>query len=305
MNRLLDREASLVQSAEIRELGRPVLRSVVNEAVGIFERSSRTPGNGDENLGILMPFHHAIEMLDGVEVLLDASCVVASQTPLRSAFEASLTVRYVLAHDIERRALSYVICDIYEQLYWYDEQDPESDRGKRFRDDMGLEEGSEFPMADVAEVRRAAESRRAILAKDPYPPIAEEYERVKKERRGPMKWYSLFGGPGNLRELAMSLGQLDDYLVLYRRWSKAAHATDLISKVTKTHDRTAPTIPVVRSPIGMTGTYLLGIGIGVEATHAVMQHYRPGESARFAEWFREEVSLVVEKMSRIKEEVSA
>ena len=81
MNRLLDREASLVQSDEIRELGRPVLRSVVNEAVGIFERSSRTPGNGDENLGILMPFHHAIEMLDGVEVLLDASCVVASQTP--------------------------------------------------------------------------------------------------------------------------------------------------------------------------------------------------------------------------------
>ena len=49
MNRLLDREDSLVQSAEIRELGRPVLRSVVNEAVGIFERSSRTPGNGDEN----------------------------------------------------------------------------------------------------------------------------------------------------------------------------------------------------------------------------------------------------------------
>ena len=89
----------------------------MNEAVGIFERSSRTPGNGDENLGILMAFRHAIEMLDGVEVLLDASCVVASHPPLRSAFEASLTVRYVLANDIERRALSYVVGDIYEQLY--------------------------------------------------------------------------------------------------------------------------------------------------------------------------------------------
>ena len=67
-------------------------------------------------------------------------------------------------HDIERRALSYVICDIYEQLYWYDEQDPESDRGKRFRDDMGLEEGSEFPVADVVEVRRAAESTKGNLS---------------------------------------------------------------------------------------------------------------------------------------------
>ena len=305
MNRLLDREDSLVQSHDIRELGRPVLWSVVNEAVGIFERSSQTPGNGDENLAILMPFCHAIEMLDGVEVLLDESCVVASHTPLRSAFEASLTVRYVLADDIERRALSYVVGDIYEQLYWYDQQDSETDRGKRFRDDMGLEEGSEFPMPDVAELRRAAESRRAVLAKDPYPPIASEYVRVKKERRGRMKWYSLFGGPGNLRELAMSLDQLDDYLVLYPRWSKTAHATDLVSKVTKAHDRTASTIPVVRSPMGMADTYLLGIGIGVEVTQAVMQHYRPGESPRFREWFFEMVSPVVEKLSRIKEEVSA
>ena len=302
MNRLLDRKSSLVETDKIRELGRPVLRSVVNEAVGTFERSSKTPGNGDENLGILMPFCHAIEMLDGVEVLLDASCVVASHPPLRSAFEASLTVRHVLSDDIERRALSYVVCDIYEQIHWYDEQDPESDRGKRFRYDMGLSEGSEFPMPDVVEVRRAVESKRAILARDPYPPIAAEYERVKKERRGPMKWYSLFDGPRNLRELAMSLGQLDDYLVLYRRWSKAAHATDLISKVTKADGRTAPTIPVVRSRIGMTATYLLGIGIGVEVTRAVMQHYRSGESARFANWFLEDVSPVTEELIRIKED---
>ena len=285
MNRLLDREDSLLQSHDIRDLGRPVLRSVVNKAVGIFERSSKTPGNGDENLGILMPFRHAIEMLDGVEVLLDASCVVASHTPLRSAFEASLTVRYILADDIERRALSYVVGDIYEQLSWYDQQDPETGRGKRFRDDMGLEEGSEFPMPDVAELRRSAKVMRAVLAKDPYPPIASEYVRVKRERRGRMKWYSLFGGPGNLRELAMSLGQLDDYLVLYPRWSKTAHATDQVSKVTRAHDRTSPTVPVVRSPVGMASAYLLGIGIGVEVTHAVMQHYRPEESARFAQWF--------------------
>ena len=160
-------------------------------------------------------------------------------------------------------------------------------------------------MPDVAELRRAAESRRAVLAKDPYPPIASEYVRVKKERRGRMKWYSLFGGPRNLRELAMSLDQLDDYLVLYPRWSKTAHATDLVSKVTKAHDRTAPTIPVVRSPMEMADTYLLGIGIGVEVTQAVMQHYRSGESPRFREWFFERVSPVVEKLSRIKEEVSA
>lgn len=81
MSGLLDRDLSVAETREIRELGRPVLQSVVDTAVGVFERSSQTAGDGDANLGILMPFHHAIEMLDGVEVLLDGSCVVASHTP--------------------------------------------------------------------------------------------------------------------------------------------------------------------------------------------------------------------------------
>ena len=52
----------------------------------------------------------------------------------------------------------------------------------------------------------------------------------------------------------------------------------------------------------MTATYLLGIGIGVEVTRAVMQHYRSGESARFANWFLEDVSPVTEELIRIKED---
>ena len=71
MNSILDRDTALAQTREIRELGSPILRSVIDEAAGIFERSSQTAPDGDENLGILMPFHHAIEMLDGAEVLLD------------------------------------------------------------------------------------------------------------------------------------------------------------------------------------------------------------------------------------------
>ena len=64
MSGLLDRDLSVAQTREIRELGRPVLQSVVDTAVGVFERSSQTAGDGDANLGILMPFHwEAIEAL--------------------------------------------------------------------------------------------------------------------------------------------------------------------------------------------------------------------------------------------------
>ena len=300
MNGLLDRQTSLVQTREIRELGGPVLRSVVDEAVGIFQRSSQTAASAEENLGILMPFRHAIEMLDGVEVLLDESCVVASHTPLRSAFEASLAVRYVLADDIERRALSYVVGDIYEHLHWYEEHDPESNRGKQFIGEMELEEGSDFPMPNVAD----AEPLKTMLAIEPFAPIAAEYERVSRGTSGRVKWYSLFGGPRSVKDLARSLGQLDDYLILYRTLSKTAHATDMSSQLTKTHDGTAAAVTVVRSSMGMPHTYVASISIGVEVTKAIMEHYRSGEFTRFAKWYLEEVSPVAEQLGQIKEVVA-
>ena len=305
MNSILDRDTALAQTLEIRELGRPVLRKVIDEAAGIFERSSQTAPDGDENLGILMPFHHAIEMLDGVEVLLDKSCVVASRTPLRSAFEASLAVRYVLDADTGRRALCYVVADIYQRLRWYEEHDPDTERGKQFRAEVELPEDLDFPMPDVESTRKAAASLRSMLADGAYPPIANEYEEVSKKRRGRTPWYSLFAGPGNLRELARAVGDLDDYLILYRTWSNTAHATDLNRQLTKVQDGSGPAVGVVRSPMGMPHTYVLAIYIGVEVTRAVLEHYRPGEAERFAEWYLEQISPVSEKLSSIKEEVAS
>ena len=301
MSSLLDRETSLAQTHEIRALGGPVLRRVVDEAVGIFERCSQTGAGADENLGILMPFHHAIEMLDGVEVLLDRSCVVASYTPLRSAFEVSLAVRYVLAGDIKRRALSYVVGDTYEWIHWYEEHDPESNRGKQFISEMGLAEGSDFPMSNLAD----AEPLKTMLAREPFAPIAEEYKRVSRKTSGRVKWYSLFGGPKSVKDLAGSLGQLDDYLIFYREMSKTVHGTDLSGRLITAQDGTSTSVSAVRSPIGMPRTYALSIYIGSEVSKAIMEHYRPDELTRLAKWYLEEVNPVVEKLSQIEEEVAA
>ena len=297
MTRLLDRDTSLAQTREIRDLGGPILRGVVDKAIRIFQRCSQTAAGEDENLGILMPFHHAIEMLDGVELLLDRSCVVASHTALRSAFEASLAVRYVLMDDTDRRALSYVVSDIYDRIHWYDEHDPESNRGKQFFADMRLEEGSEFPMPDVAD----AEPLKTMLSRDPFAPISAEYKRVSAKTSGRVKWYSLFGGPRNLKDLARELDEVDDYLIIYRTMSKTAHATDLSRQLAKTDDG-APAVTVIRSPSGMPTAYVLSIQIGVEVSKAVMEHYRPGELARFAEWYLGEVSPGADMLSRINEE---
>jgi hypothetical protein len=69
--RLLDREVSAAMTREVRDVGHPVLREVVDEGIRVFERCSATATGRDENIGLLFPFLQLIEMLDATEIELD------------------------------------------------------------------------------------------------------------------------------------------------------------------------------------------------------------------------------------------
>jgi hypothetical protein len=299
MTRILDRELSLAQTREIRDVGRPVLRAVIDEATGIFERCSETASGGDENLGVLMPFHHLVEMLDGTEALLDQSCVAASGATLRSAYEASLAVRYVLQADTKRRALCYVAADIFDRIRWYEEKDPSTPRGAAFFRDMGIGPDSDFPLPDPVLARERVAALRGMLSQPDYGTVAAEYARAAAKRRIP-PWYSLFGGPASLRDLAGRLGAVDDYLILYRTWSRTAHAVDLERQLTSADGEGA--VHVIRAPWGIPGMYHLACGLGVEAAKAVLAHYRPGELGRFAGWLLGSIQPALDKLAAIREE---
>jgi hypothetical protein len=304
MGGILDRDTAIVQTREVRELAGPVLRSVIDEAAGAFGRCSQSAKDGDENLGILMPFHHGIEMLDGVERLLDSSCVVACRPPLRSAFEASWAVRYVLEDDTTHRALAYVLGDLKERLRWYEQHDPETPRGAKFIDEMGLDEDSGFPRPDLEETRAARARLEGLFASEQYAEIEAEYQSTKKRlKRSMPPWYALFNGPSNIKGLAKHLGDLDDYIIVYKAWSLTSHAVDLNRQLGETDDGAGAAVSVVRSPLGMPNVYSFACSIGVQMTQKVLEHYRPGELERFGKWFLEEVSPTVEQLGEIEEEI--
>ncbi len=303
MNTILERDLATAQTASIRDLGKPVLQAVIDYGVGVFERCSHTAPDGDANLAILMPLHHALEMLDGVEVLLDSSCVVAARTPLRSAFEASLGLRYVLRSDLNRRAMSYVVTDLKERIDWYEEMDPDTDAGLRFRKDMGVSEvTSDFPFPTPEECRSNAASLQSLLQREDFKGVSEEYDAVARKRKRPA-WYSLFGGPSNLRELAIQLGEGDNYLILYRTWSRTTHAADLYRQLTGGANGTA-SVRVIRNPLGISTVYLHACNVGVESARVVLEHYRPGELKQHAKWFMTEVNPRLKRLDAVEERES-
>ena len=242
--KLLERDISIAQTSEIREMAGPVLRNVVDESIGLLGRSFKTSDDQEhKNFVALMSFHHVIEMLDGVEVMLDKSCVVASQTALRSAFEASLIMRHVLADTTEDNALRYIAHAVSTRIEWLEEYAP------GHKDIPGL---------------------RLQLSQAPY-----------AETRGLMK----------VKQLAESLGQIDDYKIIYWQLSNVAHGTDLMNKMIAKH------VAVIRSPLWMKTVYGLSISMGLESIAAVMEYYRPDERGYFGEWF-EGVRPVAEQLTQ-------
>ena len=238
---LLERDISIEQTREIREMAGPILRSVVDESANLFGRSFETSDNQkDKNFVALMSFHHVIEMLDGVEVLLDRSCVVASQPPLRSAFEASLVMRHVLADTTEANAQRYIAHAIRNRIKWLDEYAPDH--------------------KDLPKLRRQ-------VSRPPYVRI---------------------GGLMQIRQLAESLEQIEDYKIIYWQLSNTAHGTDFMSKLI------GRKVAVIRSPVWMKTIYGLSIAIGMESIGAIMEHYRHDERAYFRRWF-ENVRPVAEQ----------
>jgi len=282
----------------------PVLRSVIDEAAGVFERCSQTAPDGDDNLGILMPFHHGIEMLDGVERLLDASCLVACRPPLRSAFEAAWALRYVLEKDTKRRGLSYVLADLKERIRWYEQHDPDTNRGAQFVVDMKLNDSPDFPKPDVEEVRDARAKLECVFSTEQYADVDAAYQATAARlKRSMPPWYSLWGGPTNLRELARYLGELDDYIIVYKAWSLTSHAVDLNRQLGKMEDGRGAAVSVVRAPLGMPNVYSFACSIGVNMAKRVLQYYRADELARFGKWFLEDVNPTVEQLGGIREEI--
>ena len=65
----------------------------------------------------------------------------------------------------------------------------------------------------------------AVLEKPEYADLNKEYKRLAPKRQR-IEWYSLFGGPNNIGELAEYLGQRTVYDFLYRKWSKLTHSAN-------------------------------------------------------------------------------
>ena len=302
--KLLDRDFARVAAKELIDLACPVLRELVNHGTNVFMRcqAETRDGQEDEHLPIFSLYLHVLEMTDGIEELLRASCVNPAVPLVRSSFEAVLAMEYILEGDYRRRAFAWMVGYAHTRLDSYERFDPSTRKGKGFAqaiaNDKVLNQISFPPEVDP---KRAADSMRQLLAKPQYQEAEANYQGCKKGKKGGApQWFSLFGGPSNLRDLAISLRRGAEYEILYRQWSAVAHGHDVSRFLVPADTGGEASIYSLRHAKELLQVAFYAAHNMLGATEALIRKFRPGEKDSLARWYIREVRAPLQKLPRIQ-----
>jgi hypothetical protein len=282
--KLLDRDVSVAMTREVRDVGRPVLREIVEEGIRVFERCSATAPGADENIGLLFPFLQLIEMLDATEIELDGSGVVGSNLLLRAGFEALLTTEWVARDKDLRYGAAYLVSDIHRRI---SEHQKYYDGHERRRQLLAAIEADDSAIGVFVPTMPDASAKIAGLEElltEPHLAEAEkEYQLARKKLKHP-RFHSFWNGPRSIEQLAKKLARGAQYEILYRQWSLTGHADDVMRQLS--HLDGVPALRPFRNGEGLSNAYGFAINFGLSGMRAVLGFYRPAElDGSFRAWY--------------------
>src|SRR4030095_5536418 len=101
-----------------------------------------------------------------------------------------------------------------------------------------------------------------------FAPIEAEWSKHKKDPA----WFSLFGGPKDIRSLAIHLKWAGMYEFLYRHWSNNVHAGDCLEDYGP-GDNGAVSIRPIRHPEGLHSIVGMAVSISLAVGRTLLARY--------------------------------
>ncbi len=191
-----------------------------------------TKGAGEEVVPLLFSFRHALELLDSISILVRKSSIDPSKILLRAKLEVLLGTKYILQQDAIRRAMGFMVWHIHKKLKRYQRLDPETQQGKELRKKIE----QDFLIKDMKitkpeQLDEMIANIEELLNEPANIEVEAEYQRFRRKSKSNPDWYSLFGGPSSIEQLAARVKMLGIYESLYRDFSGPTHGTDILEQI--------------------------------------------------------------------------
>lgn len=290
---VIHRNFSMAHAEKAIAIAAPLLLEAVDHASWAFRRCL---GETDDQENVYVaPFwlyHHVMEQVDGIQVLVESACSTAALPLLRAAYEASLQLEFMHQEPREftRRSSLWFASHLRRKVEVLNRLDPSTPSGMEFeaawRDQFGH---YDIPL-DILESQRA--NLKSILG---LPTLADFNAELSKRSKSP--WYAAYGGPANLRDLASILGRLAEYETLYRYWSSAVHGANADLYMVTIAGRGA-SFRLVRDPEGLPQAASFALSILLRCTGLMIENYRAGEFT--TSWYTDEIKEGWEELTKMK-----
>lgn len=188
--------------------------------------STKNDSDGTAKTIIVTHLRWCLELAGGLAEKFRSGWIDSAAADLRSLFESSLSLEYMLTADSVRRAFAYQCCFYNRRIRFLETQLSTTKLGRQF----AAMKAKDRLLRDIAttsrepQVSAEIQQLKSLLTSVPFQVAEGEFQRLRRERNRVPEWFSFHGGPRGLEELANHLSLGGFYEVFYRDWSETAHA---------------------------------------------------------------------------------
>lgn len=263
------------------------LCEVVDFGSQIIVWDTNPQDKGEANIAPTMLFRHLLDLVDATSALIKQGSADPAKLLMRSLFEVVLQLEYLFEKDFNDRSLAYLIIDIINEIKQYKAMDPDSAEGVKVKELFDKEQKVKFkPANDLNRLHEVIKGKERMLKKEPFKEVYQEYQHLKKARKGKQThWYSFFGGPTDIRSLASYLKMESFYFLLYKKWSGSVHASDIRKGKVVQRDTQSVYIIQLRHSKDIQNVVSYCISFSIMAFNTFIKKRIPERLPTFKNWY--------------------
>lgn len=294
---LLDDEGATSLVSEQLQTWTNLLRDLANYGSHLIPRaySSSDKTLGDVVLiGTLL--RQLVAMIDAIEILLCRSAVHAASLQLRTMFEASVYIEWMLAGERENKAAYYYVHNLLRLRRWAMRVQPGTAESSSFKDIMNK---AGLPVDETlgAEGKSQVKEIDRILSQARFAAVRDAFRDWKKQSGRRPAWYSPMGVT-DLRDMAIKVHKEPLYVFVYGPGSEVMHTSNYGQHVQFRGERV--TFLSIRHPKGFSTTVRLTATIAIATYLKILKEYREGECSRFGQKYVEKWQQAFRSIPQLK-----
>ena len=219
-------------------------------------------------------FKNALSMADAIEVMMRQGVIHPSQLQLRSLFEVSVTLQWVLQESGDERAKAYHVANLRRQRLDYRRDLPGTVENKAFKD-LWDTIGERTPSPErEKELRAQIANLNKELSGPSMRDLNKKFEDFYKKKEYEQDWYKILG-VRSFREIAKYVGRTAEYLIIYTSGSEVMHGSTYSGQLA--FDRLKIITNPLRSPERTNSLLTLAMALTSKMIQSTLGHYRPAE----------------------------